>query len=342
MIERLPSNHLPARFYRGGARISAFRSEPTAAEFEPEDWIGSTTTIFGDEELGLTRLAEGTLLRDAVVRDPEFWLGKEHVASWGDDVRLLVKLLDAGQRLPVHAHPDDAFAARHLGRSHGKAEAWYILQGGTVHIGLTRDVSEAELASLVEMQDVDALLGLLHAVDVSPGDVVWVPPGVLHAIGAGVLLLELQQPEDLSILLEWRDFALDGTADGHLGLGFEVALTAVQRRAVAREALSDLVRTAPPKGSVFPPEADLFFRLERVPVDGVLSLDEGFAVVVVSAGPVEIAGLSASQGSTWLVPAMAGRINIRGEGELLVARPPAALNHAIGAPASERRLRTVP
>ncbi|WP_231560250.1 hypothetical protein [Microbacterium hominis] len=39
----------------------------------------------------------------------------------------LVKLLDAGQRLPVHAHPDDAFAAAHLGRAHGKAEAWYIL-----------------------------------------------------------------------------------------------------------------------------------------------------------------------------------------------------------------------
>ncbi|MHA7179875.1 class I mannose-6-phosphate isomerase [Arthrobacter sp. MDB2-24] len=324
MIERLPSNRPPERFYRGGARISAFRNEPAAAEFEPEDWIGSTTTIFDEEQLGLTRLADGALLRDAVARDPGYWLGAEHVARWGSDVRLLVKLLDAGQRLPVHAHPDDTFAARHLGHSHGKAEAWYILQGGTVHLGLTRDVSDAELASLVEAQDVDELLGLLHEVDVSPGDVVWVPPGMLHAIGAGVLLLELQQPEDLSILLEWRDFALDGIADGHLGLGFDVALTAVQRTAVSREALPDLVRTAPPTGSVFPPDADAFFRLERVPVEGHVSLEPGFAVLVVSEGSIHLAGQSAPRGSTWLIPAGVGAIVLDGGGEVLVARPPAA------------------
>lgn len=322
MIERLPSNRPPERFYRGGARISVFRGEPTTAEFEPEDWIGSTTTIFGEDELGLTRLADGRLLRDAVTADPGYWLGPGHVARWGSDVRLLVKLLDAGQRLPVHAHPDDAFAARHLGHSHGKAEAWYIIEGGTVHLGLTRDVSETELAALVEHQDVDALLGLLHEVAVSPGDVVWVPPGTLHAIGAGVLLLELQQPEDLSILLEWRDFALDGAVDGHLGLGFDVALTAVQRTALPRAALSDLVRTAPPEGSVFPPDADAFFRLERVPVEGQASLEPGFAVLVVGEGPIAIGGRSAPRGSTWVLPAGAGAIALDGVGEVLVARPP--------------------
>jgi mannose-6-phosphate isomerase len=322
MIERLPSNCPPERFYRGGTRISSFRDEPVSAEFEPEDWIGSTTTIFGEQELGLTRLADGRLLRDAVTEDPEHWLGAEHVTRWGSDVRLLVKLLDAGQRLPVHAHPDDAFAAQHLGRSHGKAEAWYILTGGTVHLGLTRDVSRSELASLVEAQDVDALLGLLHEVAVTPGDVVWVPPGVLHAIGSGVLLLELQQPEDLSILLEWRDFALDGTTDGHLGLGFELALTAVQRTALPREGLALLVRSAPTSGSVFPPDADTFFRLQRLPVTGPTRIDAGFAVLVVSEGHMTLSGQDAPRGSTWLVPAEAGAIELNGTGEVLVARPP--------------------
>ncbi|WP_104180413.1 class I mannose-6-phosphate isomerase [Arthrobacter sp. B0490] len=324
MIERLPPNHPPERFYRGGARISAFRGEPVAAEFEPEDWIGSTTTIFGEEELGLTRLAEGMLFRDAVEADPAYWLGADHVARWGDDVRLLVKLLDAGQRLPVHAHPDDAFAARHLGNGHGKAEAWYILEGGTVHLGLTRQVGEAELATLVESQHVDELLGLLHRIEVSPGDVVWVPPGMLHAIGAGVLLLELQQPEDLSILLEWRDFALDGTADGHLGLGFDVALRAVQRTATPRGALPGLVRTAPSSGSVLPAAADPFFRLERLPVDRPITIRPGFAVLVIREGEVVLGDQVAPRGSTWLVPAGTGPLSIDGVGEILVARPPAA------------------
>jgi mannose-6-phosphate isomerase len=323
MIERLPSNRPPERFYRGGAQISSFRGETSDAAFEPEDWIGSTTTIFGEQDLGLTRLADGRILRDAVAADPGYWLGTEHAARWGDDVRLLVKLLDAGQRLPVHAHPDDAFAAEHLGYSHGKAEAWYILTGGTVHLGLVRSFGQEELAALVEAQDVDALLGLLHEVAVAPGDVVFVPPGVLHAIGAGVLLLELQQPEDLSILLEWRDFALDGTADGHLGLGFGVALTAVDRTALSREALAGLVRPAPPSGSAFPSGADAFFRLERRAVDGPSRLDPGFAVLVVAGGSVTLSGREAPSGSTWLVPAGEGPIDLDGTGELLVARPPA-------------------
>lgn len=323
MIVRLPSNRPPARFYRGGSRITRFRGEPPAAEYEPEDWIGSTTTIFGEQLLGLTRLPDGRLLRDAIEAEPVQWLGADHVARWGSDLRLLVKLLDAGQRLPVHAHPDDDFAARHLGHAHGKAEAWYILSGGTVHVGLTRDVDANDLAALVADQDVAALLGLLHEVTVSPGDVVWVPPGELHAIGAGVLLLELQQPEDLSILLEWQGFAIDGTRAGHLGLGFDTALRAVSRTARSIDELSGLVSPAPNSGSVFPAAADPYFRLERASVDGEADLAPGFAILVVTRGALEIGDEAVPQGSTLLLPASDGTVTVRGTGELLVARPPA-------------------
>ncbi|MDN3311017.1 class I mannose-6-phosphate isomerase [Microbacterium oryzae] len=324
MIVELPSNRPPERFYRGGERIASFREESVAPEREPEDWVGSVTTIFGEGELGLSRLPDGPLVRDAIAADPKFWLGADHVRRWGDDARLLVKLLDAGQRLPVHAHPHDAFAAEHLGHAHGKAEAWYILQGGSVHVGLRRDVSAAELAALVEAQDVDALLGLLHEVQVEPGDVVWVPPGELHAIGVGVFLLELQQPGDLSILLEWEGFQLDGAKDGHLGLGFDVALEAVNRRARSTEELALLVQTAPSQGSVFPPAADAYFRLERVPVAGPSVVDAGYAILVVARGSVTLDGAPVAAGSTHLVPASHGPISLDGEGEVLVARPPAA------------------
>lgn len=318
----LPANRPPERFYRGGARISAFRGEGGDAPREPEDWIGSTTTIHGEERLGLTRLPDGRLLRDAVAADPIGWLGAAHASRWGADVRLLVKLLDAGQRLPVHAHPHDDFAASHLGRAHGKAEAWYILRGGTVHVGLRRDVSAAELADLVERQDVDTLLPLLHEIPVTSGDVVWVPPGELHAIGAGVLLLELQQPEDLSILLEWEGFAIDGPRAGHLGLGFEVALGAVNRNARTEAELAVLVAAAAGSGSVLPAEADAYFRLERMPVDGDAIVDPGFAIVVVTDGEVSVGDATWPAGTTALLPA-AGRLDLRGSGELLIARPPA-------------------
>lgn len=319
----LPSHRPPERFYRGGARISAFRGEPAAGEREPEDWIGSTTVLHGEATLGLSRLPDGRLLRDAIDADPVAWLGAAHVERWGADPRLLVKLLDAGQRLPVHAHPHDDFAAAHLGRVHGKAEAWYILEGGVVHVGLRHDVEAGELAGLVAEQDVDALLGLLHEIRVDPGDVVWVPPGELHAIGEGVLLLELQQPEDLSILLEWQGFAIDGAAEGHLGLGFDVALAAVNRSGRSPAELQGLVRPAPASGPVLPAEAEEYFRLERVLVHDAIALAPGFAIMVVSGGSVMIAETSRASGTTLLVPAGAGPLEARGDGELLIARPPA-------------------
>ena len=323
MTVRLDANRPPERFYRGGARLASMRGESVAPEFEPEDWVGSTTTIFGESSLGLTRLPNGWLLRDAIVADPVPWLGARHVAKWGDDLMLLVKLLDAGQRLPVHAHPGDEFAARHLGHAHGKAEAWFILEGGTVHLGLRQDVSAKDLATVVAQQDADALLGLLHSATVSPGDVVWVPPGELHAIGAGVLLLELQQPEDLSVLLEWKDFAIDGESAGHLGLGFETALRAVNRRALVGGAQSLISHSTSP-GSVLPIAADPFFRLERIEVRGRSTIDEGFAICVVIAGSVDVAGVTAPLGSTLLLSASDGRVSVRGDGTVLIARPPVA------------------
>ena len=323
MTLRVESNRPPARFYRGGSRLASMRGEASTPEFEPEDWVGSTTTIFGEPTLGLSRLPDGWLLRDAIAADPVSWLGARHVARWGSDLRLLVKLLDAGQRLPVHAHPSDDFAARHLGRAHGKAEAWYILEGGSVHIGLRRNIGQDELGSLVETQDSAALIGLLNEVVVAPGDVVWVPPGELHAIGAGVLLLELQQPEDLSILLEWEGFAIDGVAAGHLGIGFETALTAVNRSRRMLDGAHSLVSRTTTPGSVLPTAADEFFRLERLGVRGRLTIDEGFAVLFVADGVLTIEGETASAGSTLLAPASEGRITIEGAGTLLVARPPA-------------------
>ncbi|MFJ2550825.1 class I mannose-6-phosphate isomerase [Microbacterium sp. NPDC087591] len=319
----LSSNRPADRFYRGGAALSAFRGESASPAREPEDWVASTTTVRGEESLGLSTLPDGRVLRDAIQEDPTGWLGDAHARRWGADVRLLVKLLDAGQRLPVHAHPHDDFAASHLGRAHGKAEAWYILEGGPVHIGLREEVSQDVLADLVSRQDVDALLGLLHEIPVQPGDVVWVPAGELHAIGAGVVLLELQQPEDLSILLEWEGFAIDGPGEGHLGLGFDLALTAVTTTARSAADMGVLVHAAPPSGSVLPRAAEEYFRLERLPVHGAAVIEPGFSVVVVVRGVADLDGVALAAGSTVLVPAAAGRMQVSGDAELLIARPPA-------------------
>ena len=125
----LPANQPPARFYKGGARIAEFRGGGEPQPNTPEDWVGSTTSVRGHAPVGMTRLDDGRLLADAIASDPREWLGPEHVARYGDDCMLLVKLLDAGQRLPVHAHPDGEFAQTHVSTLHGKAEAWLRANG---------------------------------------------------------------------------------------------------------------------------------------------------------------------------------------------------------------------
>jgi mannose-6-phosphate isomerase len=327
-IVTLPSNRPPARFYRGGRRITDLRGEAPAAEYEPEDWVGSVTPVNGEAPAGQTVLPDGRLLADAIAADPEGWLGAAHTAAFGADPMLLVKLLDAGQRLPVHAHPDGAWAAAHLGAAHGKTEAWYILTPGQVHLALLRDLDRSELDDLVARQDTATLLGAMHRLDVARGDVVHVPAGVLHAIGEGILLVELQEPEDLSILAEWDGFAIDGPAKGHLGVGFETALGAVERTARSAQEVAALVHRTESAGPLLPPEADGFFRLEQVRIDGSAVLDPGFAVVVVLDGEADATGEHDSgstplrRGSTVLLPHAAGPVRVEGAGELLVCRPP--------------------
>jgi mannose-6-phosphate isomerase len=320
----LPTNRPPNRFYRGGARITAFRSIPEADEYTPEDWIASTTSVRGQSPTGLTTLPDGTLLADAIASDPVGWLGVEHVNRWGADSMLLVKLLDAGQRLPVHAHPDDQFAAVELGKPHGKAEAWFILEPGIVYLGLRSDTEPAELVRLVEQQDTTTLLGLLNEIPVTAGDAIIVPPGTLHAIGRSILLLELQQPADLSILLEWDGFAIDGAKEGHLDIGFARALDAVSTRRLTPWSLSNLVRRSVPVGPVLSPYADHWFRLDRI--TGSETAPAGFGVAIATSGTGTLTSsagdVTLPAGSTAVIPAGVGRTTYSSEGELLLARPP--------------------
>jgi mannose-6-phosphate isomerase len=97
--EILPPNVL-RHFYAGGARIAALRGLELDCDHMPEEWLGAVNTAFGSADRGLSRLHDGTLVRDTVAAEPEAWLGPDHVRRHGSDPCLLVKLLDAGQRLP--------------------------------------------------------------------------------------------------------------------------------------------------------------------------------------------------------------------------------------------------
>ena len=336
---RLAPNRL-RRFYRGGAAIAELRGIADDQEYAPEDWIGSTTAAFGSDVEGMTRLADGALLSDMIAADPKAYLGPEHVLARGADPALLVKLLHAGERLPVHCHPDDHFAQAHLGRGCGKTEAWVIVdtagRTGEVFLGFRQEVPERVLAGWVERQDTGSLLGALNRVPVAAGDAVLVPAGVPHAIGAGILLVELQQPTDLSVLLEWDGFAIDGEVGGHLGLGYGLALTCVDRSAWSGSRLAAARVAGPPRGRdpaverLLPAAADPFFRAERIrPAHSPVRLDPAFSILVVLGGRGKLqveaepaAPLPLARGDTMLVPFGAGAAVLTGTLDVVRCLPP--------------------
>jgi mannose-6-phosphate isomerase len=338
-LVKLAPNQLH-RFYRGGEAIARFRGVPSTDDHAPEDWVGSTATVFGGNGAGLSALPDGRLLRDAIAADPVAYLGPAHAARYGPDPALLVKLLDAGERLPVHFHPDQTFARSQLGLAHGKTEAWLIVETRcarpTVWVGFRDDVELDVLAGWVDRQDHASMLAALNEVSVSAGDCIFVPAGLPHAIGEGILLVELQEPSDLSVLLEWTGFDVDGTRDGHLGLGFDVALESARRSAVRNDELAGLRRetaaapeSRPGARTLLPPAASLFFRAERLHPAPTVAIEAAFSILVVVDGNGQLetdAGgtLLLARGETVLVPYAAGEGELTGSVDVIRCLTPAS------------------
>jgi mannose-6-phosphate isomerase len=362
---RLPPNRV-SRFYRGGLLLDRFRAAETPADGDhPEDWVGSATRAWTPP--GAPRTDEGLAeaeidgrrhrIADLLAADPAAVAGPELVeAAGGPTLGVLVKLLDAGIRLPVHAHPTRAFARERLGSFFGKAEAWLITgtrdagdpDGPGVWLGFRRDVGRDELIGWIEGGDSEAVLAAMHRRPVHPGQTWFVPPGVPHAIGAGVFIVEVQEPSDFSIVAETRDFPIDAS-DAHLHLGWNVTIDAFDRSgrddAWVDALRHDGIREATHGGAwrrepLTDAAADPFFRADRLTVSGWARPDlgpPGFLVGIVVAGEGSVragsGGLAVGHGDTLAVPAaVVGDVEIESAGglELILCRPPAVEDLAEG------------
>ena len=132
----------------------------------------------------------GLSLRDAIDRMGKEVLGRNAAAY--ADFPLLVKLIDARDSLSVQVHPDDDYAKRVEGEF-GKTEMWYVVDcepGAKLVYGFERDVTKEQFRQAIEN---NTLMELCNAVPVQKGDVFFIEAGTLHAIGAGILIAEVQQ-----------------------------------------------------------------------------------------------------------------------------------------------------
>ncbi|MDJ0766410.1 MAG: class I mannose-6-phosphate isomerase [Myxococcota bacterium] len=248
------------------------------------------------------------------------------VALLEDRFPLLFKFIDAHQTLSVQVHPDEAACAR-LGRgARPKTEAWYIIDcepNAVLYVGLKPGVSKAAFAKAIDDGTTE---DLLHRFAVQPGDLVYLPSGTVHAIGAGILLAEVQQSSDTTYrVFDWHRVGLDGRPRE---LHVKEALESISFGAVGVPAFD-----APPSGR--PGIACKDFEIE------VLNLSDGETGVLEGVGPLITMGVAGTGtaalsaggyrsslgcGETRLIPAAIAaktRFQAQGRVSLLAVRIPA-------------------
>lgn len=218
------------RVYLGGKLFSEFFGDESEDNFYPEEWICSSTKALNegstDEFEGVSKIKNTDIyFSDVIEKEKSLMLGDRN----GLDV--LVKALDSAIRLPVQAHPDKAFSRKHFNSEFGKAEAWLVLAtrpDAHIFFGFKDGVTEEDFKNAVEESENDktAMEKLLNKIPVCAGDVYFIPAKAVHAIGAGCLILEIQEPTDFTIQPErfCGEYKLSDN-EMYIGLEKETALS---------------------------------------------------------------------------------------------------------------------
>ena len=157
--------------------------------------LWALSAVKDNESVVANGFLEGNTLNEALEVYMGELLGEKNYQHFGNDFPLLVKIIDANDRLSIQVHPDNALA-RERGMENGKTEMWYIIEaekGAEIVDGFRQEVTRDEYQRFL---DLGHLEDLLHVEYPQQGDVFFIPAGRVHALGKGLLLAEIQQSSD--------------------------------------------------------------------------------------------------------------------------------------------------
>ncbi len=305
------------RLIWGGNRLGTVLHKPIGdASDYAESWELS------DYHDAVSIVAEGPLtgstLRDLVRnRGPELLGG---ALGPREQFPLLVKFIDANQVLSVQVHPDQE-TGRRLAGDNGKTETWVILAaapGSLIYSGLKSGVGRDEFEEAIQGGSVESLL---HSFEPKPGDCILIEAGTVHAIGAGVLLAEIQQMSDATFrVYDWGRLQPDGTPRAlHVPQAMEsikfdrgpVDPIEPQVEPIACGARERLARSA-------------YFALERLSINGPTTVgrSDRFTILMGLAGRCRVArgeeSVRLDFGQTLLLPAVIGECELVPDGSAVV------------------------
>ena len=192
----------------GGTKLKTYLNKSIVSETTGESW--EISTVPGDISVVASGVFEGKNINEIIDLHPTEILGKSVIARFGKQFPLLFKFIDAKEDLSIQLHPNDELAKqRH--NSFGKTEMWYVMQAdetARLVVGFKNDSNPKEyLEKLADKK----LISLLEEYPVKKGDVFFLETGTIHAIGAGVVLAEIQQTSDVTYrIYDWDRVDVNG------------------------------------------------------------------------------------------------------------------------------------
>lgn len=283
-----------------------------------ESW--DLSSVKGDISVVANGMLKGNNLEEIIEVYMGELVGEQNFERYGLEFPLLIKYLDCNDRLSVQVHPNDELAEeRH--QSFGKTEAWYIAEckeGAAIYLGF-KDLNitrEEYIAAVAESR----LESMLNRVEVKKGDVFFIPAGTVHALGAGIEVVEVQQTSDVTYrIYDWD--RVDSEGKGR-ELHTALAVDAIDFEADA-ELLHKKYDVA--KGGEAKVIESPYFTMTIHDVDGSKELDrsmlDSFVVYICLEGSARISADGAEEsldaGELVLVPAECSEVAFVGEARLM-------------------------
>lgn len=251
----------------------------------------------------------GKTLSEAIAQLGEECLG--HKGAAFPFFPILIKLIDAKQPLSVQVHPSDEYALKNE-KQFGKTEMWYVVdcdEGACLYYGFKSEISEDEFARRIAD---DTLTDVLNKVPVKKGDCFFITSGTIHAIGAGILIAEIQQNSNCTYRV--YDYGRVGADGKPRDLHIEKALAVTERCAPTH-----------PFGSV---KSDVlasceYFTVTRHNINGEKDLlvgEDSFSALLCTVGNATVDGIAIKAGECVFIPAYYGNVKISGDAEILESR----------------------
>lgn len=321
------------RVYAGGKLFHGFFGDEPADGYKPEEWIASSVKainkVMASENEGISKVkGQDVYFNELLEKYPLEMLGSSK------KMRILVKILDSAVRLPAQAHPDKAFSREYFNSEYGKTESWILLDkrpDAKIYFGFKDGVDEESFKNAIDESefDKDAMERLMEYSEPQIGDVYLVPAKTVHAIGAGCLILEVQEPTDFTVQPEhWCDEYKLNDMEMYLGLTKETAVKCFDFKKAPNTKIApevsfdaDGIRL---ERIIKPTDTDCFIINRIILNDGQyrIDLNDTYGVYIVTSGQAEIVGADYSRtvkkGDYFFMPAcVANSFTLRGNAEIV-------------------------